>query len=86
MREMGVVVCGSCCLHYGGSSDVSEWNGLGHLEGNTSCKCTDLFVDVHQKGVGFPSSHLLNGGGVNVVEMHCHGSTSAQGVAAHIVL
>ena len=45
----GVVVCcvGDVVLCCGGSSNVTKWNVVGHFDGDTSRKCTNLFVDVH---------------------------------------
>ena len=63
--------------HYSGASDVPEWYGVGHLQGHSSGKGTDLFMNVHEEGVGLPAAHLLDGAGINVIEVHCHGSTSA---------
>ena len=72
-------------LSCGGSSNVTEWNVVGHFDGDTCGKGTDLFVDVHQKGVGFPSAHFTNGNCVYSVEMHGHGSAGSEGVTANII-
>lgn len=56
----------------------------GHFDGYTSRKGTDLLMYVHEESVGFPASHLLNGGGADSIEKHGHGSTGAEGVTADI--
>jgi hypothetical protein len=43
-----------------------------------------LLVDVHEESVGFPVSHLLDGGGTDSIEKHSHGSPHTEGVAADI--
>ena len=73
------------CLSCGGTSNVTEWYVVGHLDGDTRCKCTDLFVDVHKEGVGFPSAHFANGDCVYSIEMHGHGSSCSEGVTADII-
>ena len=65
---------------------VAERDGAGHLDGDPSGKGTDLFMDVHEVGLRFPASHLLDGEVADAVEVHGHGTPGAEGVAADIVL
>jgi hypothetical protein len=71
---VGVCVGGLGGGHDSGASDVSEWDGGRHLEGDASGKRTDLFMDVHEEGVGLPTAHLSNGVGVDSIQVHGHGS------------
>ena len=76
------MVLGSHCD--GGSSDVPEWDGVGHFDGDARGKSTNLFMYVHEKSVGFPPTHFLDGVGVNAIEVHGHGTASAEGVATDV--
>ena len=46
-----------------------ERDGCGHFGGESGSEGTELFVNVNQKGVGFPSAHLFDGGRANPAEM-----------------
>ena len=41
---------------------------------------------VHEECVGFPAAHFLDCVWVDAIEVHCHGTASSEGVAAHIAL
>jgi hypothetical protein len=41
---------------------------------DTSGKCTDLLMYVHEKGVRLPTAHFPDGVGVDPIQAHCHGS------------
>ncbi len=69
----------------GGPCDVTERNGLGRLDGHTSSEGTDLFMDVQQESLGAPATLLLNCCWSNAIEMHGHGPTCAEGVAADVI-
>ena len=45
----------------GGASNVTERYVVGHFEGHPSRECADLFMNAHEKGVGAPASHFLDG-------------------------
>lgn len=51
----------------GGACNVPEWDVVGHFEGDSSGKGTDLLVNVHQEGVRPPPSHFLDGVGGNAI-------------------
>ena len=63
---------------------MPEGDGVGHFDGDAGGKSTNLFMYVHEKSVGFPPTHFLDGVGVNAVEVHCHGAASPEGVAADV--
>ena len=66
-----------------GATDVDEWDVLAHLCGKAGGKGGDLLMDVHEEGVGGPSSLFSDGVAVSSVEFHGHGTTGPEGVAAH---
>jgi hypothetical protein len=41
-------------------------------------------MDVHEEGGGLPAAKLLDGIGVDAIEVHRHGSTGSEGVAADV--
>ena len=68
-----------------GASNVAEGDVVGHFRRYTSRKGTDLLMNVHEEGLRAPASHLLDGFCVYSVEIHCHGTPSAEGVGADVI-
>jgi hypothetical protein len=66
-----------------GAADVDEGDVLAHLCGKAGGKCGNLLMDVHEEGVGGPSSLFSDGVAVGTVEFHGHGASGSQGVAAY---
>jgi hypothetical protein len=66
-----------------GATDVDEGDVLAHLCGKARGKCGNLPMDVHEEGVGRPSSLFSDGVAVSAVKFHGHGATGPEGVAAH---
>ena len=66
----------------GGSGNVLELDCVAHLGGDALGKGADLFVYVHQKGVAGPAAKLLDGVPVDAVQLHGHGTASAEQVTA----
>lgn len=66
------------------TSNVSEGDSLGHLDGQPSSKGTDLLMNVGHEGDRSPSTLLLNGECANAMKVHCHGTTSTKGVTADV--
>lgn len=63
---------------------VVEGNVVGHSGSHSSCESSNLLMDVFQECVGGPAAMLFDDGGINPIELHGHGPTSPQGVAADI--
>lgn len=74
--------CGG--LQQSGTSDVTEIDFRGHLDGDAGCKGRDLLMYVHEEGFGFPAALFLDGFSGDPIEMHGHGSSRSEGVAADI--
>jgi len=73
-----------CELWVAVGSHVVEGNVVGHFGGHTSCEGSNLLMDAFQECVGGPAAVLFDDGGINPIELHGHGPTSPEGVAANI--
>ena len=62
----------------GWASYVSKGHCFGHLDGDSSSESTDLLMYAHEESGGAPTALLLDGGGVDSIQMHGHGSTSSE--------
>ena len=78
--SVGDIVNGFSDLWVAVGGHVVEGNVVGHLGSHTCCEGSNLLVNVLQKGVGGPAAMLLDGDGVNPIEVHSHGATSTEGV------
>ena len=67
------------------SSNMSEGDSLGHLDGHSSSKSTDLLMDVGHEGDRSPSALLLDSESADAMKVHCHSTTSTEGVAADVI-
>ena len=65
---------------------MAEGHGVGHLDGESSSEGADLFMHIHEECLGLPSALLLDGRCGDSVQVHGHGSSSAQGVATDVAL
>ena len=68
-----------------GARNVAERDIPGHLFRHAGSEGTDLFMDVVQERVGRPATLLLDVEGGTAVEVHGHGATCTERVAADIV-
>ena len=68
-----------------GAINVAERDIPGHIFRHTGSKGTDLFMDVIQERVGRPVTLLLDVKGGTTIEVHDHGATCAEQVAADII-
>ena len=67
-----------------GPDHAAEGDGNGHLGGQPGRESTDLLMNVEEEGPGLPAAMLLDGFGRDAIEVHSHGSTSTEGVAADV--
>ena len=74
-----------CVGGHPGASYVVEGNLAAHFDREACIEGTDLFMNVHEKGVRAPASHLSNGDGAGPIEEECHGAAGAERVAADIL-
>ena len=83
---MESVLCSGRSLpsHFG-SCNWTEFDVLGHFDRDASGECTDLFMNVHEKGVRPPASLFTDFEVGAAIEVHCHGTTSSEGVATDVV-
>ncbi|HEY9817885.1 MAG TPA: hypothetical protein V6D20_19080 [Candidatus Obscuribacterales bacterium] len=56
----------------------------GHLVGQARGETTKLFVDVEEEGGGLPTTLFLDGGSIDTIEVHGHGASGPERVAADI--
>lgn len=64
----------------GGAGNVVKFDVVGHLFGDSRGKSGYLLMYVHEESIGGPSTKLLDGVAVNVVEFHGHGATGSEGM------
>ena len=84
MLPSGRCIC-ELWAQVGGWCHVVERDVVGHSLRQALGESSNLFMDVFHECVGGPSSLLLDGEGVCAIESHGHGSSSSQGVTAHIL-
>ena len=71
------------CKDLWARSYVEPSNVFGHFGGNASGEHCYLFMDVHEKHVRGPASLFVDGITWDPIEMHGHGSTSMERMAAN---